>query len=95
MSIERSLELLKANKLSDATIRNTKYTLLKLSYFKALSKITDKDLKSFFSKLDVPERSFALYQIIIKKYFKDIGKPDVGDGLKYRNRSMILTIMAF
>lgn len=84
MSIETYLELLKANKLSDATIRNAKYTLIKLSEFKALSKVTDKDLKTFFSRLDVPESSFALYQIIIKKYFKDIGKPEVASWIKVR-----------
>lgn len=84
MSIEKYLELLKANKLSDATIRNAKYTLIKLSEFKALSKITASDLKTFFSRLDVPESSFALYQIIIKKYFKDCGKPEVAAWIKVR-----------
>lgn len=84
MSIEKYLEQLKANKLSDATIRNAKYSLIKLSEFKALSKITDKDLKTFFSRLNVPESSFALYQIIIKKYFKDIGKPEIAEWIKVR-----------
>lgn len=82
--IEEYTETMRANKLSESSIRNTSNTLKKLASFKPLDKLTAKDLKSWFSNLSTTESTIAFYQVIIKKFYRDIGKPEVVEWIKIR-----------
>ncbi len=82
--ITEYLETMRANKLSESSIRNTSNTLNKLSSFKSLDEMTDKDLKVWFSKLDNTESTITSYQVIIKKFYRDIGKSEVVEWIKVR-----------
>lgn len=83
--IENYLNELKANKLSSHAIENYRKTLELLNAYKPIEKITSKeDLVGFFSQLNVSESSVKLHQTLIKKYFRDQGKPELVNWIKVK-----------
>ncbi len=83
MSIETYLNELRAKKLSPHSIRNYQQTLEALDAFKPLDTVTKLDLIEFFKQFKGSESSILLAQVILKKYFKDVGKPEVIAWIKY------------
>lgn len=80
--IEQYLNELKAKKLSKHTIRSYKNILKALNDFKPLEELTKDDLVKFFNELKTSPGTISLYQMIIKKYFTDIGKPEIVSWIK-------------
>lgn len=79
---ESYIQELKAQKRAKDTIKNEYWVLNTLDRFKPLEKITKSDLMRFFESLDIPDTSLFLFQTIIKKYFKAIGKPELIEWIK-------------
>lgn len=77
--ITEYLETLKAKKLSIHTIKSYRTVLTKLDEYKPLPECTRKDLIDFFAAAKFKDSTQGLYQILIKKYFKDAGKADLVD----------------
>jgi integrase len=84
-SVDEYIKKLKANRVSDSTIENYNRILNKLNEYKPLESMTSKDLQDFFNTLNCKENTFVLYQAVTKKYFKDIGKPEVAAWIKRIN----------
>lgn len=80
--IETYLTQLKARKVAKKTVKNYEFVLKKLNAFKPLEQIGKDDLIRFFADLKAPDSSILLYQVSIKKFFKDIGKPDIVSWIK-------------
>jgi integrase len=77
IAIDRFIEELQANNRSEHTIKSYQQVLNKLDNYKTLDKITKPDLIQFFKKYEGADSSRQLYQVIIKKYFNEIGKPEI------------------
>ncbi len=75
--IDDYIEGLKANKLSIYTIKNYYIVLKKLNSYKSVDTITEQELKQFFNSIEVSHNTFILYQVVIKKFFTDIGKGNI------------------
>ncbi len=73
-TVDNYINGMMANRLSHHTIANYSLVLKKLNDYKTVDTITEQDLKNFFNTLHVSENYFNLHQIIIKKFFTDIGK---------------------
>jgi site-specific recombinase XerD len=76
--IEKYISEMEANGRSSNTIRAYRGVLEKLNDFKTLNKITKDDLIKFFKELQGTDSTKALHQVIIKKFYKDIGKRPLG-----------------
>lgn len=79
---ESYLQELRAQRRSDGTIKNELWVLNTLDKFKPLETITKTDLMTFFESTDMPDTSLFLFQSIIKKYFRIIGKPEMIEWIK-------------
>jgi len=77
MTIETYIDELRAKKLSKNTIRHYSFVLKRLNEFKNLDEITKTDLITFFNQLEGKENTVRTYQADIKKYFNDMGKPEI------------------
>lgn len=73
---------MKTNKFSHNTIANYSLVLTKLNEFKPLETITEQDLNDFFNSLSISDNYYILHQVIIKKFFSDIGKKDLVKWIK-------------
>jgi integrase len=80
--IEKYISEMEANGRSSNTIRLYRIVLEKLNNFKPLNKITKDDLIKFFKELQGSDSTKSLHQVIIKKYFKDIGKRPLVEWIK-------------
>lgn len=76
------IQELKAQKHSEGSVKNEFWVLNTLDQFKPLEHINKNDLMRFFENLNKPDNSLLLFQSIVKKYFKAIGKPDISDWIK-------------
>ncbi len=77
MDLDPYLDELKAKKLSKSAVSNYQKTLTLLNEFKPIETIAKADLIAFFNQLECAESTLRLHQSLIKKFFSDIGKPDV------------------
>jgi site-specific recombinase XerD len=77
--LEKYIAEMEANGLAKNTIVSQESILKRLEKYKSLDSIKTDDLKVYFKKLksEMTESSFALHQIVIKKFFRKIGKPDI------------------
>ena len=77
-SLEKYIAEMEANGLARNTIVSQESILKRLEKYKSLDSTTSDDLKVYFKKLknEMTESSFALHQIVIKKFFMQIGKPE-------------------
>ncbi len=75
--IQEFLNELRANRKAEITVQNNANILTKLNNFKSVEKITKEDLKAFFSVLKLSETNYRAHQIIIRRFFNKIGKPEV------------------
>ncbi len=80
--IEKYISEMEANGRSGNTVRIYRIILEKLNDFKPLNKITKEDLIKFFKELQGSDATKSLHQVIIKKYFKDIGKRPLVEWIK-------------
>jgi len=83
MDIETYISQLEGQRLNKGTIHNSNRILKKLNEFKPIDQITKEDLIRFFSAFQGTDNYLLLHQNIIKKYFKDIGKPELVSWIKY------------
>lgn len=83
MKINSYINQLKGQKLNEGTIYNTNRILRKLNEFKPIEQITKDDLIRFFTAFQGTDNYLLLHQNIIKKFFKDTGKPEIVDWVKY------------
>jgi integrase len=77
--LEKYIAEMEANGLAKNTIVSQESILKRLEKYKSLDSIKTDDLKVYFKKLksEMTESSFALHQIVIKKFFRKTGKPDI------------------
>jgi integrase/recombinase XerD len=82
--LERYIEEMEANGLARNTIVSQESILKRLEKYKPLGSITEDELKAYFKllKTEMTENSFALHQIVVKKFFRKIGKPELVDWIK-------------
>jgi integrase len=71
------LNELRANRKAEITVQNNANILTKLNNFKPVEKMTKEDLKAFFSSLKLSENNYRAHQIVIRRFFNKIGKPDI------------------
>jgi integrase/recombinase XerD len=83
VTIKSYLEKMKANGRSSTTISSTRMVLNALDRFKPIEKCTEIDLVNYFETFNGKESSKNLHKMIIKKYFRDIGKDDIIKWIKY------------
>lgn len=83
MDIKPYLDELQANKRSKYTIDNYRKILTQLNEFKMLESIDKACLISYFNQLDYTESAIRLQQAIIKKFFTDIGKPEIVSWIQF------------
>jgi len=78
------LKTLEFNTTSKSTIKNTRAALKGLDEFKPLDEVTKDDIIEYFNsiKSSYAENTIILKKNIIKKFYRDIGKPDVVDWMK-------------
>ncbi len=69
--LERYIAEMEANGLARNTIVSQESILKRLDKYKSLDTITIDELKAYFKKLktEMTESSFALHQIVIKKFY--------------------------
>ncbi len=84
--IDEHLNKMKANGLSEKTIRYQESILRQLEKKYNPRKITKKELIEYFSTLkkESAESTFALSQIVIRKFFMDIGKKKLVDWIEIK-----------
>lgn len=77
--IDSYINEMKANGMAHNTIVSQESILKRLDKYKPISSVTTDDLKQYFKalKTEMTESSFALHQIVIKKFFWKIGKPEL------------------
>lgn len=96
-TISKFLEQKAAIGLSRHTVRSYKVTLKRLNEFKNVDEITKDDLIRFFQQPFKSDATRFLFQVEIKTFFKEIGKPEIASWIKGKrpketlNSSDILT----
>jgi integrase len=80
--IDEWINIQKANNLDEGTLKTYRFALQRVNNYKPLDKITKKDLIDYFAKFDKSESVKLLTSIIIKRFFRENGKPDMVDWLK-------------
>lgn len=76
------LDQMKANGLTDGTIKTVQLALSKLNVFKPLGEVTKDDLVKYFSEFQGKPEYQTLHKKKIKKYYNDIGKPELVSWIK-------------
>jgi len=79
--IEKYLSELEARGLAKNTVKSYKQVLTALNGYRDLESIEKKDLIGFFQSFKGTDASRQLYAVIIKTYFKSIGKANMCDWL--------------
>jgi site-specific recombinase XerD len=77
MIVEKYLNELEARGLAKNTVIAYRLVLTSLDRYKPLQSIQKDDLIGFFKTFKGSDSTKALYVMATKKYFKDIGKPEV------------------
>ncbi len=82
--LERYIAEMEANGLARNTIVSQESILKRLDKYKSLDTITIDELKAYFKKLktEMTESSFALHQIVIKKFYITIDKEELVSWIK-------------
>jgi integrase/recombinase XerD len=80
----------KAKGSASETVKLYNSVLKRLNKFKPLDKITKDDLVRYFAEWEGADSTRMTHTIVIKKFFKDIKKPDVADWLKAKKPKEIL-----
>ncbi len=80
--IKQFLDEMRANRLSDVTIKNNSRVLEKLDKFKPVSQITKTELQTYFSGLKLSENNYRTHQIIIRHFLNKIGRPEIVEWMK-------------
>src|SRR5659263_157278 len=75
--IQEFINELRANRKAEITVQNNANILTKLDKFKLVNKMTKEDLKAFFSGLKLSENNYRAHQIVIRRFYNKIGKPDI------------------
>jgi integrase/recombinase XerD len=81
-TIDEWINIQKANNLDEGTLKTYRSALLRVNNYKPLDEMTKKDLIDYFAKFDKSESLKLLTSIVIKRFFRDTGKPDIVDWLK-------------
>jgi site-specific recombinase XerD len=82
MQIESFISELEANGRSKHTVQSYRDVLKRLNAFKDLDEMTKADLVSFFTKFNGTDETKRLYQAKVKKFFTDMGKPELVSWIK-------------
>ncbi len=79
--IQKYLNELEARGLAKSTIVSYKQILTAVNSYKPLESIQKDDLIGFFKEFKGTDATRQLYAVVIKTYFKNIGKPEIADWL--------------
>ena len=80
--IEKYLNELKAQGRTPGTIKTYSKVLHRLNDYKLLNEVTKQDLIGYFNKFDCTDSTRMLHSIVLKKYYSDIGTPEISSWLK-------------